>query len=291
MIPSFLHPGINLRPRTWIGIITAIKEIYIITQIHHGTITAVCPEKGKTITRRAQHFKRFIRKPSANEQRDARERTQNPTDLYDIYDDDYDDPYDPYVPPVQNNLGEEQNSDSDSDHSEMDIFDSAHSHSDTDSDNSDDNDLVEDSQDRDLPVPHQEAERDFESSLGDHEAPSEIGGAAAIPSPQAPGSMKDQVPSGGNARSGQAKPTVPRLSRSRSTDRKDRVVFSPYKEIQKYHPKAPPTDVRESFNRRGRSAGPAPKIPNVLPAELERSAQLRRDIIETHQQHDQQQQK
>ena len=75
------------------------KEIYVITQIRHGTITAVCPENGKTITRRAQHFKRFIRKPPANEQKDARERENSDPADYSSDDD---------LPDSQNVLGNNQ---------------------------------------------------------------------------------------------------------------------------------------------------------------------------------------
>ena len=41
-------------------------------------------------------------------------------------------------------------------------------------------------------------------------------------------------------------------------------------------------DPREINPRRGRSAGPAPHIPHVLPAQPERSAQMRRELREIH---------
>ena len=265
------------------------KEIYIITQIHHGTITAVCPENGKTITRRAQHFKRFIRKPAADKQKVARERKfSDPTDTSD---EDYDD-----LPDSQKVLGNNQpdneNVVSDSDTVSNSDSDSFHDFNSDDDPESDDT-LVDENQDRDSPVPYQEAEPALEVSLGDQDVLSEIGDSAEITSPQALGSKKDLVPDGDVAHSGQATSTVqnrPSHSRNYHRSGRSKVNFSPLKEIQTYQPAAPAQSIQESFSlaRRGRSAGPAPNLPNVLPSELERSSQLRRDISELHQQHEQQ---
>ena len=174
-------------------------------------------------------------------------------------------------------------------------------------DNQPDNDPVVEHQGRESPVLNQEAEPDLDGfSLEDQDSLPEIGGENLMTSPQAGGSKVDLAPGGGDAISGQATPTVQnRPSRSRDNASKSRqersvsfqdghtvrtylspqrpyrnISFDTHHEEQTFSPNNPPTTIR-----RGRSAGRAPEVPFVLPAQIERSSQLRRNLTEIHEQH------